>query len=40
MSHPQLDSDDWYINYVVHPYWGGAYYVRARERGYTDRQAF
>ena len=40
VSHPQLDSDDWYINYVVHPYWGGAYYVRARERGYTDRQAF
>lgn len=40
VTHPQLDSDDWYINYVVHPYWGGAYYVRARERGYDDRQAF
>jgi hypothetical protein len=40
VTHPQLDSDDWYINYIVHPYWGGAYYVRARERGYTDRQAF
>lgn len=34
------DSDKWYINYLLHPYWGGAYYVRARERGYDDDQAF
>lgn len=40
VTHPQWDSDDWYINYVLHPYWGGAYYVRARERGYSDQQAF
>ena len=40
VTHPQWDSDDWYINYIVHPYWGGTYYVRARERGYDDRQAF
>ena len=40
VTHPQCDSDDFYINYVLHPYWGAAYYVRARERGYTDRQAF
>jgi hypothetical protein len=40
VTHPKMDSDDVYINYVLHPYWGGAYYVRARERGYSDKQAF
>jgi hypothetical protein len=25
---------------VTHPYWGAAYFVRARERGYDDSQAF
>ena len=40
VTNPQWDSDTWYINYVLHPYWGGAYYVRARERGYDDEQAF
>jgi hypothetical protein len=27
------DGDNWFINYALHPYWGAAYYVRARERG-------
>jgi hypothetical protein len=40
VTHPEMDSDDFYINYILHPYWGAAYYVRARERGYNDRQAF
>lgn len=40
VTHPEMDSDDFYINYLLHPYWGAAYYVRARERGYNDRQAF
>ena len=40
VTHPELDTDDFYINYILHPYWGAAYYVRARERGYDDRQAF
>jgi len=40
VTHPQWDSDDFYINYVLHPYWGAAYYVRARERGYDGEQAF
>lgn len=40
VTHPQMDSDDFYINYILHPYWGAAYYVRARERGYDDREAF
>ena len=40
VTSPQWDSDQWYINYVAHPYFGGAYYVRARERGYDDEGAF
>lgn len=40
VTNPQWDSDVWYINYVLHPYWGAAYYVRARERGYDDEHAF
>jgi hypothetical protein len=40
VTHPQIDSDDFYINYVLHPYWGAAYYVRAQERGYSRRQSF
>ena len=40
VTHPQIDSDDFYLNYILHPYWGAAYYVRARERGYNDREAF
>ncbi len=34
------DSDRWWINYILHPYWGGAYYVRARERGFGEDEAF
>ncbi|WP_206202634.1 DUF3943 domain-containing protein [Thioalkalivibrio sp. XN279] len=37
VRNPQWDSDDFYLNYVLHPYWGAAYYVRARERGYDER---
>ena len=40
VTHPAWDSDDFYINYVLHPYWGAAYYVRAQERGYSGRAAF
>ncbi len=40
VTNPQWDSDDFYLNYVLHPYWGASYYVRARERGYSDTQAF
>lgn len=35
-----VDNDRWWVNYVLHPYWGGTYYVRARERGYGDDDAF
>lgn len=40
VTDPQWDSDDHFINYVIHPYWGAAYYVRARERGYAPAQSF
>lgn len=34
VSNPVFDHDDWYINYVLHPYWGSAYYLDARGRGF------
>jgi hypothetical protein len=40
VTNPGCDSDDFFINYVTHPYWGAAYYVRASERGYDSRGAF
>jgi hypothetical protein len=39
-GHPVVDNDDFYINYILHPYWGAAYYVRARERGFGRLNAF
>lgn len=40
ISRPVWDDDRWWLNYVLHPYWGGAYYVQARERGLDRTQAF
>jgi hypothetical protein len=40
VSHPTWDHDAWAVNYLLHPYWGGAYYTRARERGLDGTQAF
>ncbi len=40
VSHPVWDEDDFFINYVTHPYWGAAYFVRARERGYSSKESF
>lgn len=40
VSNPQWDSDDWWINYALHPYWGAAYFVRARLRGYDSTDSF
>lgn len=39
ISNPEWDTDDLFINYVLHPYWGATYFVRARERGYSNRQS-
>ena len=40
VTHPTWDSDDFYLNYILHPYWGATYFVRARERGYPNSAAF
>lgn len=40
VRNPTWDTDDAYINYITHPYWGAAYFVRARERGYNSKAAF
>lgn len=40
VQRPTMDEDDFVINYVLHPYWGAAYYVRARERGLSKNKAF
>ena len=40
VSNPQRDTDDFFINYVLHPYWGATYYIRGRERGFSRPQSF
>lgn len=34
VTHPKWDKDDFYLNYLLHPYWGSAYYLDARGRGF------
>lgn len=38
--HPVIDNDKFYINYILHPYWGATYYTRARERGFDKKSSF
>jgi hypothetical protein len=40
VRNPQWDTDKLWLNYVAHPYWGAAYFVRARERGFDERGSF
>lgn len=40
VTNPTWDEDDHFINYVLHPYWGATYYVRARERGFSPTGSF
>ena len=40
VSEPVWDDDRWWINYLLHPYWGGTYYIRARQRGLDRAQSF
>lgn len=40
VSNPRWDPDEWYINYILHPYWGMTYYTRGRERGLSEMGAF
>jgi hypothetical protein len=37
---PVVDKDDGGINYIGHPYFGGAYYIHARHLGYQRNEAF
>jgi len=37
---PHWDKDHWVMNYVLHPYWGGGYYIRGRERGFSKTESF
>ena len=37
---PVFDKDKFYINYILHPYWGATYYIRARERGLGKGPSF
>ena len=34
------DKDQWWINYIMHPYFGATYYIRARERGFDECSSF
>ena len=40
VSNLAWDKDDYFINYVLHPYWGASYYVRGRERGLSRTGSF
>ena len=39
VTHPHFDHDKFYINYILHPYWGASYYTRGRERGLSGSQS-
>ena len=30
---PVIDKDDWFLNWITHPYWGAVYYMSARSNG-------
>lgn len=40
VENPGRDTDDFVINYILHPYWGATYYIRGRERGFGRTQSF
>ena len=40
VRNPTWDDDQFWLNYIAHPYWGAAYYVRARERGFDEQASF
>lgn len=37
---PIWDKDDHYLNYVMHPYFGGVYYTAARHSGFDQFESF
>lgn len=40
VNNPVWDDDHWAVNYLGHSYFGAAYYIRARERGFDRIEAF
>ena len=40
VQNPVWDHDDWAVNYLGHSYFGAAYYIRARERGFDRIDSF
>jgi len=40
VGHPSMDKDKFYVNYLLHPYWGATYYIRGRERGLDKVPSF
>jgi hypothetical protein len=40
VQNPVWDKDKLWINYLAHPYFGGTYYIRARERGFGEFGSF
>lgn len=39
VTNPVWDDDEFYLNYLLHPYWGATYYIRGRERGLSRWQS-
>lgn len=37
---PIWDKDEHFLNYIMHPYFGGVYYTAARHAGYNEFQSF
>ncbi|WP_064602793.1 DUF3943 domain-containing protein [Photobacterium sp. J15] len=37
---PVWDADDHYLNYIMHPYFGGVYYTAARHAGFDEWESF
>lgn len=37
---PVIDEDNFFLNYVMHPYFGGVYYMTARSNGFTIFESF
>ena len=40
ITNPIWDEDEWYVNYILHPYWGATFYIRAQERGFERMHSF
>lgn len=32
---PVVDQDEWWLNWITHPYWGAVYYLQTRRSGFN-----